>query len=164
MGNCGVGFSPCKPDQRNWLIGLMEGVEDIPGTALHEGIDWEWESFPEYLDALEKKPLAIDVGTQIPHGAVRAYVMGERGINHEEASQEEIEKMKQIVQEAVQAGAYGFSTSRTEKHNDVNGNLTPSITAHKKELVEIAKSLGEINQGVLPVSYTHLTLPTNSLV
>ena len=149
MGNCGVGFSPCKPDQRDWLIGLMEGVEDIPGTALHEGIDWEWESFPEYLDALEKKPLAIDVGTQIPHGAVRAYVMGERGINHEEASQEEIEKMKEIVQEAVRAGAYGFSTSRTEKHNDVNGNLTPSITAHKNELVEIAKSLGEINQGVL---------------
>ena len=149
MGNCGVGFSPCKPDQRDWLIGLMEGVEDIPGTALHEGIDWEWESFPEYLDALEKKPLAIDVGTQIPHGAVRAYVMGERGINHEEASLEEIDEMKQIVQEAVKAGAYGFSTSRTEKHNDVNGNLTPSITAHKTELVEIAKSLGEINQGVL---------------
>ncbi len=149
MGNCGVGFSPCKPDQRDWLIGLMEGVEDIPGTALHEGIDWEWESFPEYLDALEKKPLAIDVGTQIPHGAVRAYVMGERGINHEEASEEEIEEMKRIVQEAVKAGAYGFSTSRTEKHNDVNGNLTPSITAHKNELVEIAKSLGDINQGVL---------------
>ena len=149
MGNCGVGFSPCKPDQRDWLIGLMEGVEDIPGTALHEGIDWEWESFPEYLDALEKKPLAIDVGTQIPHGAVRAYVMGERGINHEEASQKEIDTMKEIVQEAIKAGAYGFSTSRTEKHNDVNGNLTPSITAHKNELVEIAKSLGEINQGVL---------------
>ena len=149
MGNCGVGFSPCKPDQRNWLIGLMEGVEDIPGTALHEGIDWEWESFPEYLDALEKKPLAIDVGTQIPHGAVRAYVMGERGINHEEATKDEINQMKQIVQEAVKAGAYGFTTSRTEKHNDVNGNLTPSITAHKDELIEIAKSLGEINQGVL---------------
>ena len=149
MGNCGVGFSPCKPDQRDWLIGLMEGVEDIPGTALHEGIDWEWESFPEYLDALDKKPLAIDVGTQIPHGAVRAYVMGERGINHEEASEEEIKEMKRIVQEAVKAGAYGFSTSRTEKHNDVNGNLTPSITAHKNELVEIAKSLGDINQGVL---------------
>ena len=149
MGNCGVGFSPCKPDQRDWLIGLMEGVEDIPGTALHEGIDWEWESFPEYLDALEKKPLAIDVGTQIPHGAVRAYVMGERGINHEEASQEEIDTMKEIVQQAIKAGAYGFSTSRTEKHNDVNGNLTPSITAHKNELVEIAKSLGEINKGVL---------------
>ena len=149
MGNCGVGFSPCKPDQRDWLIGLMEGVEDIPGTALHEGIDWEWESFPEYLDALEKKPLAIDVGTQIPHGAVRAYVMGERGINHEEASKDEITKMKEIVREAVEAGAYGFSTSRTEKHNDVNGKLTPSITAHKTELVEIAKSLGEIDKGVL---------------
>ena len=149
MGNCGVGFSPCKPDQRDWLIGLMEGVEDIPGTALHEGIDWEWESFPEYLDALEKKPLAIDVGTQIPHGAVRAYVMGERGINHEEASKDEITKMKEIVREAVEAVAYGFSTSRTEKHNDVNGKLTPSITAHKTELVEIAKSLGEIDKGVL---------------
>ncbi len=149
MGNCGVGFSPCKPDQRDWLIGLMEGVEDIPGTALHEGIDWEWETFPEYLDALEKKPLAIDVGTQIPHGAVRAYVMGERGINHEEASEDEITKMKEIVREAVEAGAYGFSTSRTEKHNDVNGKLTPSITAHKTELVEIAKSLGEIDKGVL---------------
>ena len=149
MGNCGVGFSPCKPDQRDWLIGLMEGVEDIPGTALHEGIDWEWESFPEYLDALEKKPFAIDVGTQIPHGAVRAYVMGERGINHELATPEEIGEMKKIVQEAIKAGAYGFSTSRTEKHNDVNGNLTPSITADKDELVEIAKSLGEINQGVL---------------
>ena len=149
MGNCGVGFSPCKPDQRDWLIGLMEGVEDIPGTALHEGIEWEWESFPEYLDALEKKPFAIDVGTQIPHGAVRAYVMGERGINHEIATPEEIGEMKKIVQEAIKAGAYGFSTSRTEKHNDVNGNLTPSITADKDELVEIAKSLGEINQGVL---------------
>tara|TARA_B100001057_G_C22867715_1_gene957323 strand:- start:2115 stop:3818 length:1704 start_codon:yes stop_codon:yes gene_type:complete len=149
MGNCGVGFSPCKPEQRDWLIGLMEGVEDIPGTALHEGIDWEWESFPEYLDALERKSFAIDVGTQIPHGAVRAYVMGERGINHEIASSDEIQQMKNIVREAINAGAYGFSTSRTEKHNDVNGNLTPSITADKEELVEIAKSLGEIGKGVL---------------
>ena len=148
-GNCGVGFSPCKPEQRDWLIGLMEGVEDIPGTALHEGIEWDWETFPEYLDVLEKKPLAIDVGTQIPHGAVRAYVMGERGINHEPATDEEISKMKEIVKEAIKAGAYGFTTSRTEKHSDVDGKLTPSITAHKKELVEIAKSLGELEQGVL---------------
>jgi len=149
MGNCGVGFSPCKPEERDWLISLMEGVEDIPGTALHEGINWQWESFPEYLDTLEEKPLAIDVGTQIPHGAVRAYVMGQRGIDREEASQEEIEQMSQIVKEAIEAGAFGFSTSRTEKHRDSSGALTPSITAHKNELVSIAKSLGEIKSGVL---------------
>tara|TARA_Y100000590_G_scaffold363383_1_gene421029 strand:- start:2194 stop:3903 length:1710 start_codon:yes stop_codon:yes gene_type:complete len=149
MGNCGVGFSPCKPEERDWLISLMEGVEDIPGTALHEGINWQWESFPEYLDTLEKKPLAIDVGTQIPHGAVRAYVMGQRGIDREEATQEEIDEMSTIVKEAVKAGAFGFSTSRTEKHKDSSGELTPSITAHKNELVSIANSLGELKSGVL---------------
>ena len=149
MGNCGVGFSPCKPEERDWLISLMEGVEDIPGTALHEGINWQWESFPEYLDILENKPLAIDVGTQIPHGAVRAYVMGQRGINREEATQEEIDQMSQLVKEAIQAGAFGFSTSRTEKHRDSSGALTPSITAHKNELVSIANSIGELNSGVL---------------
>ena len=111
MGNCGGGFSPCKPEERDWLISLMEGVEDIPGTALLEGINWQWESFPEYLDILENKPLAIDVGTQIPHGAVRAYVMGTRGINREEATQEEIDRMSQLVKAAIQAGAFGFSTS-----------------------------------------------------
>ena len=149
MGNCGVGFSPCKPEKRDWLIGLMEGVEDIPGTALHEGIDWEWETFPEYLDTLEKKPLAIDVGTQIPHGAVRAFVMGERGITQEKASEEDISQMGEIVKEAINAGAFGFSTSRTEKHRDSSGSLTPSITAHKDELVQIAKAVGELNKGVL---------------
>ena len=149
MGNCGVGFSPCKPEERDWLISLMEGVEDIPGTALHEGINWQWESFPEYLDILENKPLAIDLGTQIPHGAVRAYVMGQRGINREEATQEEIDRMSQLVKEAIQAGAFGFSTSRTEKHRDSSGALTPSITAHKNELVSIANSIGELNSGVL---------------
>jgi len=149
MGNCGVGFSPCKPEKRDWLISLMEGVEDIPGTALHEGIDWEWETFPEYLDTLEKKPLAIDVGTQIPHGAVRAFVMGERGITQEKASEEEISQMAEIVKEAIKVGAFGFSTSRTEKHRDSSGSLTPSITAHKDELVEIAKAVGELDKGVL---------------
>ena len=149
MGNCGVGFSPCKPEERDWLISLMEGVEDIPGTALHEGINWQWESFPEYLDTLENKPLAIDVGTQIPHGAVRAYVMGQRGIDREEATPKEIERMSQIVKEAIQAGAFGFSTSRTEKHRDSSGALTPSITAHKNELVSIADSIGELKSGVL---------------
>ncbi len=148
-GNCGVGFAPCRPDQRDWLIGLMEGVEDIPGTALHEGIQWDWESFPEYLDALERRDLAIDVGTQVPHGAVRAYVMGDRGPAHEPATPGEITEMAAIVQEAVEAGALGFSTSRTEKHKDVDGVLTPSITADEDELVGLAGALRSAGTGVL---------------
>ena len=148
-GNCGVGFAPCRPHQRDWLIGLMEGVEDIPGTALHEGIEWDWETFPEYLDALERRDLAIDVGTQVPHGAVRAYVMGERGPNHEVATAEEIDEMAAVVHEAISAGALGFSTSRTEKHRDSSGVLTPTITVHRDELVGIASVLGELDAGVL---------------
>lgn len=148
-GNCGVGFAPCKPDQRDWLIGLMEGVEDIPGTALHEGIQWDWETFPEYLDALERRDLAIDVGTQIPHGAVRAYVMGERGPTHQVATPEEIAAMQAVVRDALEAGALGFTTSRTEKHKDSSGVLTPSITAHEDELVGIAQALADTGLGVL---------------
>jgi N-acyl-D-aspartate/D-glutamate deacylase len=148
-GNCGVGFAPCKPEQRDWLIGLMEGVEDIPGTALHEGINWEWETFPEYLDVLEGKPLAVDVATQIPHGAVRAFVMGQRGADHETASAEEVQEMAQIVGEAIEAGALGFSTSRTEKHKDSKGILTPTITAHEDELLGIASAVGATGKGVL---------------
>ena len=148
-GNCGVGFAPCRPDQRDWLIGLMEGVEDIPGTALHEGIDWRWETFPEYLDALETAPLAVDVGTQVPHGAVRAYVMGERGPAHEVATPDEIEQMARVVREAVEAGALGFSTSRTIKHRDSKGVVTPSITAHADELVGIARAMGATGKGVV---------------
>ena len=148
-GNCGVGFAPCKPEQRNWLIGLMEGVEDIPGTALHEGIDWQWETFPEYLDVLEAKPLAIDVATQIPHGAVRAFVMGTRAADHELASEHEVAQMGAIVAQAIEAGALGFSTSRTEKHKDVNGVLTPTISAEANELVGIAQAVGQTGKGVL---------------
>lgn len=148
-GNCGVGFAPCKPEQRDWLIGLMEGVEDIPGTALHAGIQWDWESFPEYLDVLEKKPLALDVGTQIPHGAVRAYVMGQRGADHETASVKEIDEMADLVSQAIKAGALGFTTSRTEKHKDSSGELTPTITAHQDELLGIARAVGETGTGVL---------------
>jgi len=148
-GNCGVGFAPCKPEQRDWLIGLMEGVEDIPGTALHEGIQWDWETFPEYLDVLEKKPLALDVGTQIPHGAVRAYVMGQRGADHAIATAEEIDSMARIVRDAIDAGALGFSTSRTEKHKDSKGVLTPTVTAHEDELLGIARAVGASGTGVL---------------
>ncbi len=148
-GNCGVGFAPCRPDQRDWLIGLMEGVEDIPGTALHEGIDWRWETFPQYLDALESMPMAIDVATQVPHGAVRAYVMGERGPAHEVATPEEIEEMGAVVRQAVEAGALGFSTSRTIKHRDAKGVITPSITAHADELVGIARAMGSTGRGVV---------------
>tara|TARA_R110000823_G_scaffold27609_11_gene80398 strand:- start:14665 stop:16419 length:1755 start_codon:yes stop_codon:yes gene_type:complete len=149
MGNCGVGFAPCKPEQRDWLIGLMEGVEDIPGTALHEGIQWDWETFPEYLDALDRRKLALDVAAQVPHGAVRAYVMGQRGADHEPASGDEIAAMADIVVEGVRAGALGFSTSRTEKHKDVSGSFTPSITAHEDELVGIARAMGSTGCGVL---------------
>ena len=113
MGNCGVGFAPVRPGQQDYLIELMEGVEDIPGTALAEGIDWEWESFPEYLDALERMPRALDVGAQVPHGAVRAYVMGERGAKNEKATPDDIAAMARLVREALRAGALGFSTSRT---------------------------------------------------
>jgi len=148
-GNCGVGFAPCHPDQRDWLIGLMEGVEDIPGTALHEGINWDWETFPEYLDALERRPLAIDVGTQIPHGAVRAYVMGERGPRHEVATAADIEAMRSVVADALEAGALGFTTSRTEKHKDSSGVLTPTIDAHEAELVGIAEALRTTGKGVV---------------
>ncbi|MEM1436122.1 MAG: amidohydrolase family protein [Pseudomonadota bacterium] len=149
MGNCGVGFAPCRPEQRDWLINLMEGVEDIPGTALHEGINWRWESFPEYLDALEQTPLAIDIAAQIPHGALRAYVMGDRGPAHEPATPEEIDTMARLTAEAIEAGALGFSTSRTEKHKDANGVLTPTIQAHEDELLGIARAVGRTGKGVL---------------
>ena len=110
-GNCGVGFAPVRPGTEQWLIELMEGVEDIPGTALAEGITWQWENFPQYLDAIEKRELAVDYGTQIAHGAVRGYAMGERGANNEEATEDDIKAMARIVQEGIEAGALGFSTT-----------------------------------------------------
>ncbi len=152
MGNCGVGFAPVHPGQEDFLIQLMEGVEDIPGTALAEGIHWEWESFPEYLDAVEKMPRAIDVAAQIPHGAVRAYVMGERGAKNEKATPEEIEQMAAIVKEGLQAGALGFSTSRTILHRAKDGELVPGTTAEDEEVLGIGRTLGEVGHGVFEVA------------
>ncbi len=148
MGNCGVGFAPVRPGQENWLIQLMEGVEDIPGTALHEGIDWKWESFPEYLDALESFPRSVDIATQIPHGAVRAYVMGERGAKNEKAEPGEIEEMSRIVKEGLEAGALGFSTSRTMLHRAKDGEVVPGTYAEDDELMGIGRALGEVGHGV----------------
>jgi len=142
MGNCGVGFAPAKPDRRAWLISLMEGVEDIPGTALAEGITWDWETFPEYLDALEKLPRTVDIGTHVPHGAVRAYVLGEREQPGAVPTAEDIAEMSRIVEEGVRAGALGFSTSRTVLHKSVNGELVPGTTATPEELIAIGKAMG----------------------
>ena len=142
MGNCGVGFAPAKPDRHEWLISLMEGVEDIPGTALAEGITWEWETFPEYLDALEKMPRAVDIGTHVPHGAVRAYVLGDREQPGAVPTQQDINEMCDIVEEGVRAGALGFSTSRTVLHKSVDGELVPGTTATAEELVAIGHAMG----------------------
>lgn len=152
MGNCGVGFAPVRPGQQDFLIQLMEGVEDIPGTALSEGIRWSWESFPEYLDALETMPRAIDVGTQVPHGAVRAYVMGERGAKNERATPEEIDEMAALVEEGLRAGALGFSSSRTILHRAKDGELVPGTTAEEEEVLGIGRALGAVGHGVFEVA------------
>jgi N-acyl-D-aspartate/D-glutamate deacylase len=152
MGNCGVGFAPVRPGQQDFLIQLMEGVEDIPGTALSEGIRWSWESFPEYLDALETMPRAIDVGTQVPHGAVRAYVMGERGAKNERATPEEIGEMAALVEEGLRAGALGFSSSRTILHRAKDGELVPGTTAEEEEVLGIGRALGAVGHGVFEVA------------
>ena len=152
MGNCGVGFAPAAPDRHEWLIGLMEGVEDIPGTALAEGIEWEWETFPEYLDALERRRWTVDVGTQIPHGAVRAYVMGDRGAKNEPAGSAEIDAMRAIVLEAMRAGALGFSTSRTMGHRAIDGEVVPGTYAAEDELFGIGAALAEAGTGVFELA------------
>ncbi len=152
MGNCGVGFAPVRPGQHDFLIQLMEGVEDIPGAALHEGIQWEWESFPEYLDALERRRFGMDVATQVPHGSVRAYVMGERGANNEPATAEDIAAMAAIVKEGVAAGALGFSTSRTIAHRAISGEPVPGTFAAEDELFGIGRVLGDLGRGIFEVA------------
>jgi N-acyl-D-aspartate/D-glutamate deacylase len=152
MGNCGVGFAPVAPERHDWLIGLMEGVEDIPGAALSAGMEWGWESFPDYLDAIEAVPKAIDVGTQVPHGAVRAYAMGERGARNEPATSDDIEAMSRIVREGVEAGALGFSTSRTIAHLAIDGEPVPGTFAAEDELFGIGQVLGDLGTGVFELA------------
>lgn len=149
MGNCGVGFAPVRKRDHNRLIELMEGVEDIPGAALHEGLSWNWESFGEYLDAVEKQPHDIDVCAQLPHGALRVYVMGERGAQLETATPEDIAEMRRLSADAMRAGALGFSTSRTLNHKTVKGDPTPSLRATEAELVGIAQGLSDAGTGVI---------------
>src|SRR4029453_6282429 len=152
MGNCGVGFAPAQPAKRDWLIQLMEGVEDIPGTALDEGMTWNWETFPEYLDELERMPRVLDVSALVPHGAVRAYVMGERGGANAEATADEIELMAKLVQEAVEAGAAGFSTTRTILHRAKDGELAEGTLASADELIAIGRGLGRAGAGVVEMA------------
>lgn len=149
MGNCGVGFAPVRQHDRERLIELMEGVEDIPGVALHEGLDWQWESFAEYLQALERRPHDLDLCAQLPHGALRVYVMGERAARLEAATEEDIARMREITRDAMLAGALGFSTSRSINHRTIKGDPTPSLRATEAELTGIAMGLADAGRGVL---------------
>jgi N-acyl-D-aspartate/D-glutamate deacylase len=149
LGNCGVGFAPCKKGDRDRLIRLMEGVEDIPGTALHEGLTWDWETFPEYMDAIEKIPHTIDLAVQIPHDPLRVYAMGDRATANEPATPKDIETMKHLVREAMDAGAVGFSTGRSDFHKTSDGDWTPASEAGVAELTGIASVIGEMDYGVL---------------
>ncbi|MBM3504644.1 MAG: amidohydrolase family protein [Alphaproteobacteria bacterium] len=155
MGNCGVGFAPAAPDKRDWVIGLMEGVESIPGAALSAGIRWGWESFPQYLDALERMPRALDVAAQVAHGPVRAYVMGERA--GELATPDDIAAQARIVREAMDAGAIGFSTSRSLLHLDVNGEFVPGTFAGEDELEALARTVVESGHGIFELTVRGMT-------
>lgn len=161
MGNCGVGFAPADPGRHEWLIELMEGVEDIPGSAMTEGITWEWESFGEYLDAIERHPLVLDVGAQIAHGPLRAYVMGDRGAANEPAGPEDRAAMSALVEEALRAGALGFSTSRTPLHRSKSGELVPGTDADAAELLAIGDALARVGHGVFQFAPEHSRLPVD---
>lgn len=148
MGNCGVGFAPCRPHQRDMLVKLMEGVEDIPEVVMVDGLPWNWETFPDYLDALEKRELDIDVATQVPHSAVRIFVMGERAARHEPPTAEDLQKMRELVREAIEAGAFGVTTSRNMMHRTRAGELAPSLYSEFDELCALMDGLVEANAGV----------------
>ena len=159
MGNCGVGFAPAHPQRHQWLIELMEGVEDIPGAAMTDGIDWQWETFPEYLDAVDQRQYAIDIGTQIAHGPLRAYVMGQRGADNEPATAQDCVGMAMLVEEALQAGALGFSTSRTPLHKSKSGELVPGTMVDATELFAIAEAMAKVGHGNFQFSPEHVRLP-----
>lgn len=148
MGNCGVGFAPVRPAEKDYLIEIMEGVEDIPGSALAEGMTWDWESFPEYLDSLDRQPHSIDVAAQVPHCALRCYVMGRDRALDVEATGQDIAEMAQLTKEAIAAGAVGFSTSRTFVHRSKTGELVPGTHCHPEELLGIAQGMAEAGSGV----------------
>jgi len=160
MGNCGVGFAPVRAEDREWLINVMEGVDDIPGSALTEGIQWSWETFPEYMDALENMPRAVDVAAQVPHSAVRCYVMGDAGSENEDATPAQIEEMKQITVEALKAGALGFSTSRTPLHRSAAGNLVAGTFAQLDELKAFGEALKIAGFGVFEAALEHMKVPS----
>ncbi|HWB49972.1 MAG TPA: amidohydrolase family protein [Stellaceae bacterium] len=147
FGNCGVGFAPVRKEHREGLIDLMEAIEDIPGTALAEGLKWDWESFPEYLDALDRMPRTIDIAAQIPHHPLRVYVMGERGINREAATAEDIAEMRRLTAESLRAGAFGFTTSRTYSHKTNDGQLVPGHFAEEVELYGIGQAMAAVGGG-----------------
>ncbi len=155
VGNCGVGFAPARPDSHAWLIDLMEGVEDIPGAALAEGIQWEWETFPQYLDAISRRHYALDIGTQVPHGPLRAYVMGPRGTANEEATPEDIRQMAQLTLEGLRAGALGFSTSRVLIHKSKSGELVPGTFASRDELFGIGHAIRGAGHGLFQMTSIH---------
>lgn len=158
MGNCGMGFAPVQADRRDWLIKVMEGVEDIPGSVLHEGLQWEWETFPEYLDALDRRQFALDVGAQIPHSALRAYVMGDRGVHHDEATPKDIVAMRELIREGMKAGAMGFSTSRTFIHKYDERKYPPGTFATGDEISSLGNVLGEVGHGVFQMTSNHAAM------
>ena len=147
MGNCGVGFAPVRKRDHDCLIDLMEGVEDIPGIALAEGLKWDWETFPDYLDALERRSRAIDVAAQIPHHPLRVYVMGDRAVRREQATPEDIAEMGRLAEEAIRAGAFGFTTSRTVQHKTTSGRLVPGYNAEEMELLGIGRAMARTKRG-----------------
>ena len=149
MGNCGVGFAPCRPEDRDTLMNVMEGVEDIPELVMREGVPWNWQSFPDYLDALSKRQCDIDFATQVPHAPLRVFVMGKRGVDREPANAADMAEMAKLVQEGLDAGALGFSTSRSLFHRTPDGALTPTITAGEEELAAIARGMRRSGKGVI---------------